>query len=58
MGMKTYNVEVVQRFEVTIDDEMFDWSDVLDTMEFTTFPDADTYDFLEGSTTYTEVGVV
>lgn len=58
MALKTMSVEVVQRYEVSYDTEMFDWNDVLDTMEFTSFPDADAYDFIDGSTTYSEVGVV
>lgn len=56
--VKTMLVEVVQRFEVSYDTEMFEWQDILDTMEFTCFPDADAYEFLDGSTTYSEVGVV
>ena len=55
---KTMLVEVVQRFEVSYDTDMFEWGDVLDSMEFTTFPNADSYEFLDGSTTYSEVGVV
>ena len=54
MALKTMLVEVVQKFEVSYDTDMFDWNDVLDTVEFTTFPDADSYEFLEGSTTYSE----
>lgn len=56
--LKTMLVEVVQRFEVSYDTQMFDWNEVLDSVEFTTFPDADSVEFLDGSTTYSEVGVV
>lgn len=55
---KTMLVEVVQRFEVSYDTDMFDWNEVLDTMEFTTFPNADVVEFLDGTTTYSEVGMV
>lgn len=55
---KTMLVEIVQRFEVSYDTEMFEWDDVLDTMEFTSFPDADAVEFLDGSTTYSEVEVM
>lgn len=58
MALKTMLVEVTQRFEVSYDTDMFGWDDVLDTMEFTSFPDADAMEFLDGTTTYSEVGVV
>lgn len=56
MSVKEYEVEVRQRFVVSVDHDMFSMREVLETMEFTMFPDADCVEFLDGVTTYEEVG--
>jgi hypothetical protein len=50
--MEKYSVTITHTFEVETNDIDF----VLDNMEFTQFPNANDYDFVEGSTEYEKIG--
>ena len=55
MAIKTVAVTTTQTFNVSFDTEMFTLSDIMDGMEFTTFPNADAYEFVDGATNFEEV---
>jgi hypothetical protein len=54
MAIKSVRITTRQTFIVSFDDEMLKLSDIMNEMEFTTFPNADAYEFVDGTTDFEE----